>query len=348
MSTLRVVVVEDSPTQRAVLVQVLEAGGDISVVGQAASTDEAVKMVRSLRPDIVTMDLELPGGGGEAAISQIMRTAPVPILVLSSLVADRGGRAAVGALNAGAATVMPKPGVWNGGAGTALRRRLTLIAEVPMVRRRQGGDAPAAAPALPPRRLTVAGGRHGPPVIALGASTGGPQALAIVVRGLASASVPILCVQHIHDSFASGFGGWLQEASGVTVRFVEPGQSLAPGVVHLPPAGHHLLLNPDGRVGLATEPVTIHRPSVDELFTSVASSAGSSARAALLTGMGEDGAAGLLAISEAGGRTVIQDRKTCVVYGMPGAAEKLGAAQQILPVEEIAPAILSTFVRAAA
>jgi two-component system chemotaxis response regulator CheB len=335
---LRVVVAESSPSQRAALVGALEAGGDILVVAQAGTSAEVEAAVARVRPDAITVALEL-SGGGQPAIERIMAATPVPILVVSGLVADRGCRAARAALDAGATDVMAKPERWTDEAAASLRRRLRVARGVPVITRRarQPGRPPDAAPT-----------RQGQPVIALGASTGGPQALAEVLRSLRSVDAPILCVQHMHSSFAEHFATWLAHSARIPVIVATDGMIMTPGSVHLAPAGQHLRMAPQLRIALSPDPDTINRPSIDELFSSVARHAGGGARAALLTGMGADGARGLLAVRDAGGTTFAQDEATSAIYGMPQAAAELGAAQQILALSRLGPALRATLPRAAA
>jgi two-component system chemotaxis response regulator CheB len=334
-----VVVAEHSPTQRAALVLALEGGGDIVVVGQAATAAEAQAAVERERPDVLTMGLEMPGGGGQQAIERIMAHAPVPILGLSSTVGEGASRAKDAALDAGAANVMATPQRWTGAQAAALRRALRVLRGVPVVTRRPRHHAPPRPPGA------VLSGQE---VVALGASVGGPPALVTVLRELRGLDAPILCVQHIHSSFAERFAGWLGQNAGIPVVLATDGMTLTPGTVHLAPADRHLRMGARRHLTLSEDPETINRPSIDELFLSVARHAGAGARAALLTGMGDDGALGLLAIREAGGATFAQDKATSVVYGMPQVAARLGAVQQILALERIGPALAGTLPRLAA
>jgi two-component system chemotaxis response regulator CheB len=332
LDRVRVVVVEDSPTQRAHIVSVLSADGDIEVVGTAASVGDAVTMVAELRPDVVTMDLELPGAtrsayGGIDAITDIMEATPTPILVLSVHAPERSSSPAIEALAAGASDVFPKTGVMTTDGAVALRRRLRILSRVPVVagRRTAGGTQP-------PRR------RDALPVIALAASTGGPGVLRTVISALRGVPAPILVVQHIHPEFVRSFAGWLEETTLMPVMVGEHGADARPGVVHVAPADTHLRLGPGRQLLLNAEPELLSRPSADELLTSVAT-AGAQAIAAVLTGMGDDGARGLLAIRRAGGRTFAQDAATATVDGMPRAARELQAAERVLSPEELGPAI---------
>lgn len=330
---VRVVVVEDSPTQRAHIVGVLSAEGDIEVVGQADTVPDAVRLVAELRPDAVTMDLELPGAtnstyGGIDAITIIMATTPTPILVLSVHAPARTTSPAMEALASGAADVFPKSGALDADGAVALRRRLRILSRVPVVARRATRPGPPPIP----RREEL-------PVVALAASTGGPGALRTVISALRGVPAPVLVVQHIHPEFVQSFAGWLEETTLMPVTVGEHGADARPGVVHVAPADTHMRLGPGRRIVLGAEPELLSRPSADELLNSVAENAGGHAIAAVLTGMGDDGARGLLAIRQAGGRTFAQDGESATVDGMPRAARELQAAGQILPPEDIGPAI---------
>jgi two-component system, chemotaxis family, protein-glutamate methylesterase/glutaminase len=328
---LRVVVVEDSATQRAHLVRLLEADGDIEVVAEATDRADAISAVLRTDPDVVTMDLEMPGTlpgdelAGLRAVRTIMATAPVPILGISVHADEERSSVAMEALAAGAAEVRPRPQDEGDHDGAGLRNRVRMLSGVKVVTRR------TASP--PPKPLA------GAPVVALGASTGGPPALGTVVGELRGIAAPILVVQHIHAEFVTSLVSWLATATGLPTSIAEDGLEPEPGAVYLAPAGKHMRVTRGGTISLSEEPKSLHMPSVDELFGSIAAHAGRSAVAALLTGMGEDGAAGLAAIRAAGGCTFAQDEKTSAVYGMPRAAARQSAADRVLPLEDIGPSI---------
>lgn len=344
--TVRVLVVEDSAVQRAHLVQLLSAAPDIQVVGQAAEVGEAIRLAQELRPALVTMDLELPGGtsgdlGGLEAIRAIMRAHPIPILVLSLHAPSREATPALDALDAGAIDVLPKPGAADAVAAETLRRRVRLLSRVPMVRRRVVPPPPAAggapAPPLGPPVGTVREGTL--PVIALAASTGGPGALRTVIAQLRRVAAPILVVQHIHPEFVASFASWLQETTLMPVAIPVDGETARPGTVYVAPADTHLRLTHQRVIGLDPEPELLSRPSADELLKSVAAHAGSYAIGAVLSGMGDDGAEGLLCIRRAGGRTFAQDGESSTVDGMPRASRELGGAEHVLPVDRLGAAL---------
>lgn len=340
-SPVRVVVVEDSRVQRAALVPLLEADGTIRVVGQAGCADEAVRVIAVQAPDVVTMDLEMPGGtdtvpGGLVAIDKVMSSRAVPILVLSGHIAARGDTLAIDALAAGAVDVFPKAPQWTPQAGAALRRRLTVLSRLQMVTRRRREPA-----------MRVPRG-EGMPVVGLAASTGGPSALRAILPALAGVPAPVLVVQHIHPDFTASFAQWLQDSTGVPAVLAEDGVPARPGTVYVAPPHVHLRLAPGRLLALGREPALIARPSCDELLGSLAVHAGRSAIGVVLTGMGDDGARGLLEIRRQGGATFAQDGASATVDGMPRAARELGAAGATLALADLGHAVAEAVRRVAA
>ena len=336
----RVVVVEDSLVQRANLIAVLEADGDITVVGEATTAVEAISMVTALRPDVVTLDLNIPAGGGQYALEQIMANTPTPILVLSATVHDGTSVPAIEALVGGALLAVPKPARWTPAFEDELRRSVRMIRTVPVIRHIRGAlrSRPVDAAVMTPTATRPLG--PGSCVVAIAASTGGPPALATVLRGLAQLTVPVLIVQHIHPDFVQGFIDWMSKVSPLPVVLAHDGQALRGGCIHVGPGGTHLRIDRDWRVELAQAPRSVHRPSADQLFESVAARAGANGVGVLLTGMGEDGAAGMAAMHRCGARTIAQDEATSAVYGMPRAAVRLGVVDQQLPLPAVADAIV--------
>ena len=345
----RVVVVEDSPTQRAFLRQSLEADGDIIVVGEAGTVATAVAAVAHGQPDLVTVDLDIPGGG-HTLIERIMRSNPRPILVLSGQVGRRSPET-TRALGAGAAAVMEKPLRWDEATQNELRRRVRGLRGMKRmaVTINPAAEGPAATPAQTASRMAARSAALSPPpaganrprrrgrtVVALAASTGGPGAVAAVLRGIVGIDVPVVLVQHIGAQSVPGLADWLTKTSGWNVSIATDGELLVPGHVLLGPYGQHLVVNEPNRVAVVDEPMTAHKPSADVLFTSLARSIGKSTVAAILTGMGNDGAAGLLAVRDAGGVTIAQDEATSAVFGMPKAAIELGAARHTVALDDIA------------
>lgn len=332
MKRTRVLVVEDSRVQRELLVRALEGGGDIDVVGQADEAARAIELAGALRPDLVLLDLHIPGTG-LAVIAGVMASTPMPILVLSALVGSAGSSAAVEALAAGAVEALPKPTRWDADAEEQLRRRVRVLRDVAVVRRRSppGAPAGAAATVVPARAATV---------VAVAASTGGPAAIAKVLAGLTGLRAPVLVVQHLHPSFVEPFAEWMARVSQLEVSVARHGMQPRPGCVYIAPGEQHLLLTRGRRLALSPSPVSTHVPSADVLFESVADAVGASAVGVLLTGMGEDGARGLVRLREAGAMTIAQDAASAAVDGMPAAARRLGGATMSLPLEQIPLAVL--------
>ena len=333
---IRVVVVEDSLVQRAHLVRALEADGDITVVGQATDAHEAIDVVRSQKPDVVTLDLGIPGGGGVHAIEQIMAFSPVPILVLSASVTGRESQAAVEALLAGAVDALPKAASWGADAERAVRERVRVLRGVSVVRHPRGRLAAGRAA----RSAAGATSRTATPIVAIGASTGGPAALATVLAGFGGLGAAVLVVQHLHPGFIDGFVSWMRRVSGLPVEIATDGAALRSGVVYVGPGEVHLKVGRDDHIVLDPEPPSLHRPSVNVLFSSLAVRSDRRRVGVLLTGMGDDGAAGLLALRRSGAVTIAQDEATSIVYGMPHAARRMDAATRVLPLEEIAAAVM--------
>jgi two-component system chemotaxis response regulator CheB len=344
MATVRVLIVEDSLTIRHRLGEILRADPEIEVVGEAENGKRAIEQCSELRPDVVTLDMMLPVMSGLAATEYIMAHCPTPILIVSSSI-NRGELfKTYDALAAGAVDVLEKPrgdesdGDWerNFCATVKLVSRIKVITHV---RARLGGSRPPApAPAPPPD--------NSPPpilglhrVVAIGASTGGPAALVEVLHALpVGFSIPLIVVLHIDEVFGSAFAEWLDGQTQHRVAYAREGEPVASytGRVAMAPPGRHLVVRGQAFHLTSTPPRHSCRPSIDILFESVASEYGATAAACILTGMGRDGAAGLLEIRKMGGFTVAQDEATSTVYGMPREAKLIGAAQRVLPLDAIA------------
>jgi len=350
----RVLIAEDSAVVRALLTQILAADSAIEVVGEAKDGLEAVRLTRELNPDVVTMDIRMPVLDGFEATRRIMETTPTPIVVVSASVNESDLNISFNAIKAGALAVVEKPrGLAHPeyqSIASQLRRTIRAMAGVKLVRRwtrerARGADpitAPAAVPPRAPLRLPIPGRELR--VVGVGASTGGPAALLTVFAGLPPAlPFPILAVQHIAPGFGAGLVRWLTAELHRDVRTAEGGERAEPGVIYIAPDGAHLELAARGRLRLTQDdPYRGHRPSVNTLFTSLAKLAGSDAIGVLLTGMGDDGAEGLLAMRRAGAVTIAQDEQSATIYGMPRVAAEIGAAEHVLPLEAIAPAIART------
>jgi len=337
MTRLRVLVVEDSLTVRMHLCELLDADPAFDLVGQAEDGKQAIELCQALRPDVISLDMMMPVMSGLAATEYIMAYCPTPILVVSSSV-NRGELfRTYEALAAGALDVIEKPRPDQEGWGGQYLAMLKLVARIKVVTHLRGRRSAPLVPAAVPAPL--APGMR-PQLVAIGASTGGPRALVEVLGVLpADFPLPLLVVIHIAEPFGSAFASWLNDHCALAVQLARHGQPLPAHGVVLAAPDLHLQLR--GRT-LACErgPERLScRPSVDVLFESVARECGASAVAVLLTGMGQDGARGMLAVRGAGGLTVAQDEASCVVYGMPREAALLGAAQRILPLAEIGPAL---------
>ncbi len=331
---VRVLVVDDSVVVREILKRMLESDPAIKVVGMAADGGEAVELTAQLRPDLVTMDLVMPGMDGMEATERIMAYHPTPVLFFSSYFDREGMYSRPDALAAGALDIMDKPTLvpdkgWEAVAGP-LVEKVKVLAQVPVVTHMHG------AYALARQRLRTRVGVAARPavdVVAIGASSGGPRVLEELLSSLpATYALAVLVIQHMAEGFMTGLLRWLQQRCLLPVRVAEEGDAILPRRVLFTPDWAHLVVQPDGRLHLSEgDPVNGHRPSVDVTFKSLAKVYGARAAGILLTGMGSDGAAGLLAIRQAGGVTHVQDEESCVVFGMPRAAIELGAAQHVLP-----------------
>lgn len=342
---INVLVAEDSPTIRAFLTAILEGEPDIKVIGAVADGTAAVEAARHLRPDVVTMDIHMPGLDGFAATREIMETAPVPIVIVSGAVQDEMA-ATFKAVEAGALAFVRRPA----GLGddrheseaAALVTTVRLMSEVKVVRRWKRPPAIADRVAAPPASPTALPG-PGPALVAVGASTGGPLALQAILAALpADFPLPILVVQHIAQGFVQGYADWLGTGSALPVSVAVHGQPPLPGHVYVAPDDRHLLIDAQGRLRLeAGPPEAGLRPAVAALFRSVAEHVGRRAVGVLLSGMGSDGSDELCRLRALGAITIAQDAASSVVHGMPGVAIDRGGASFVLPPAEIAAKLVS-------
>jgi len=349
-----VLIVEDSAVVRELLRHTLESDPGLRVVGTACNGVEALRMVERVAPDVITMDIHMPGIGGFDVTRRIMETRPTPIVIVSGTpnVAERV--MAFRAVEAGALAVLPTPvGVGHPEYeenAAELIRTVKLMSEVKVVRRwRARGAAGGAALCPPAREAREAREAVKFPVemVAIGASTGGPMALQSIVSGLPpDFRAPILVVQHIATGFADGFAGWLGQSSSLPVQLGTHNTPILPGNIYIAPDGHHMQAGPGGRLVLSREaPENGLRPSVGCLFRSVAKVYGRRSAGVLLSGMGKDGAPELKLMKDHGAVTIAQDRESSVIHGMPGEAIRLGGTTWVLPPEKIATA-LATLVSA--
>jgi two-component system chemotaxis response regulator CheB len=340
---LRIVVAEDSPTARRLLVEILRADPALTVAGEAKDGVEAVELVQRLRPDLVTMDIQMPRMDGLDATRRIMTEVPTPVVVVSTLV-ERDIQTSMAALRAGALAVLQKPVGPESpdfdAESRRLRDTLKAMAEVKVVRRWPERTAPPSPPLVPVPTPVV----QRPAVVALAASTGGPAALHRVLSELpADFPVPLLVVQHIALGFSQGFATWLGTAGPLPVKVAEDGETLLPGHVYLAPDDRHLGLYGEGRAEVSRgAPVHGFRPSATWLFRSVARAHGPRSLAVVLTGMGQDGLEGVRELREAGGYVLAQDEPSSVVYGMPGVVVGAGLAHEVVPLPSIAARLLQS------
>lgn len=323
---IRALVVGCSAAERVHVAQILQADNDISVVAQAATIEEALQQMRRHSPDVVVIDLTICAGTG-ATVERIAGLMPVPVVALSPRFSDGSSTLAAEALAAGALEVLPTPRHHNSGDAALIREAVRVLRRVVIIQRKQHQRVPQLG--------------AGNPLVAIAASTGGPAALAEVVSGLGQLQAPVLIVQHLYPDFVPGFVRWLQRGSGLPVELARSNVTPSPGVVYVAPGGTHLKVGRYRKLVLDEMPKGPHQPSADELFASLAMNVGDAAVAVLLTGMGSDGATGLLAVRRAGGVTIAQDEATCAVFGMPKAAAELGAVDVLVPLWQIPAAIIA-------
>ncbi len=341
---IRVVIVDDSAVVRQVLSKRLAESPGIEVLGSASDPIFAMTLMNRSWPDVVILDIEMPRMDGITFLKKIMATRPTPVVICSTL-SQRGARATMDAFAAGAAGVVPKP-------TTGLKQFMTddsgdIVAAVraaaagKVARLNRIVPAPAAAAAAHPAPVAAAAGTDR--LIAIGTSTGGTQALETVLTALPRNSPGIVIVQHMPEKFTAAFAERMDMLSTIAVREAADGDAVEAGLALVAPGGRHMQVLGDGarfRVKVSDgPPVNRHRPSVDVLFRSVARVAGRRALGVIMTGMGDDGARGLLEMRTAGALTVAQDEATCVVHGMPKEAVRLGAVDREVPLTAIAEVI---------
>jgi two-component system chemotaxis response regulator CheB len=333
---IRVVLAEDSETCRQLLTAVLESDGELKIVGHAPDGQSAVALTEALRPDVVVMDAHMPVMDGFVATRQIMLQSPTPIVIVSATMDVASVAASMRALEAGALTLLPKPQGPSAPGFDELARAFVntvrAMADVKVVRRWNGVVAHGPRPPeLPDPRKRVR-------VIGVGASTGGPAALQHILHDLPERlEVPMLVVQHIAHGFLEGLTTWLQAVTTFRVTVAEQGERPQAGCVYFAPDHCHLAVGRDGSIDLTQrKPVSGFVPSATVLFESLAEAFGASAVGLILTGMGQDGVAGLTALRRVGATVIAQDEETSVVFGMPKAAVEAGVTSSVLPLPLIA------------
>lgn len=341
-SRIKVLVVDDSAIVRKVLTDALSAESDIEVVGTAPDPFVARDKILSLNPDVLTLDIEMPRMDGVTFLKKLMHYRPMPVIVISSL-GTASSRAAIEALEAGAIDVLAKPG----GPQSVGELRLSLASKIRTARiARLRVPSPHEHPqTAPPAPLNASKSFPASAVIAIGASTGGTEAIQKVLVDFPENCPGVVITQHIPAVFSHSFANRLNELCAIRVREAKDGDRVEPGLALVAPGNFHMLLRRSlsgYQVEIKDGPlVCFQRPAVDVLFHSVAEASGPHATAALLTGMGSDGAQGMLALKKAGARTIAQDEASCVVFGMPREAIRQGAVDRVLPLPAIAQALLA-------
>ncbi len=345
MANTRVLIVDDSLTVRKYLAELLNADPELEVVGEAEDGKQAIEMCRTLRPDVITLDMMLPVMSGVAVTEYVMAYCPTPILVVSASTNRGELYKTYDALAAGAVDVFEKATggeanvTWERGLVSAVK----IVSRVRVITHIRGKLGPLGKIPFASAGSSRSNGCLPKKLIAIGGSTGGPAAIVEIVRGLpGNFPIPILLVIHIGAPFSAAFAEWLDGLSPFRVRYAKDGEPVPArgetGMVMAPP-GLHLVVH-RGKLRLTSEPERNScRPSVDALFESLAKEMGGQTAACLLTGMGRDGAAGLLALRHSGALTIAQDETSSVVFGMPKEAIQMGAVDRILPLDQIAPAL---------
>ncbi|WP_460595094.1 chemotaxis-specific protein-glutamate methyltransferase CheB [Geomonas sp. Red276] len=340
---IRVLIADDSLLVRQVLTDILEESGEeIAVIGYACNGKEAAERTVGLKPDLVIMDLVMPGVDGMEGIEKIMANTPTPVLVLSAALEGCEGDQPGNAIRRGALDVMLKPDLGAPGALRVFSQR--LIEKVKVLGGIKVTRHPRRKPSPPRQEETRQQPSVPPKILAIGASTGGPRAVMTLLRELpANFPASVFVVQHIAHGFAAGFATWLDRECALPVRVAEDGDRFLPGLALVAPDGCHMTVS-DGKIKLVQgEPVNCCRPSIDVFFNSLAEQKCNQVVSLLLSGMGKDGAQGLLRIREQGGTTLVQDEGSCAVFGMPKAAIGLRAADQVLPLDRMPSAISRLF-----
>ncbi len=349
---IRILIVDDSATARLLLRMIFERDPELVIVGEARNGREALARCVELQPNIVTMDINMPGMDGYEAIRLIMSESPRPIVVLTAADSSTMLNVSFKAMELGALSVLEKPGTKPGTEFNTdiLINEIKTMAGVKVVSRPLWLQKRSHSPGTLQMPAAVAGPRapaDRPGIIGIGVSTGGPPALQTILLGMAPALTsavgcpPIVIVQHMSRGFIRGLADWLAQTTRVPCRVIEDGQVLQTGNAYLAPDDRHLVIRRGGIAALdLSTAIDGHRPSVTALLESLALSFGSRAIGVLLTGMGQDGARGLLAMRNAGGYTIAQDENSSVVYGMPKVAVDIGAAMESLPIDQIAERLL--------
>lgn len=356
INKIKVLVVDDSAFMRKAISNMIESDPALEVIGTARDGEDGLQKIESLKPDIVTLDVEMPRMDGLTALKIIMEKMPLPVLMLSSLTVE-GAYATMEALEIGAVDFVPKN--LDNLSLNIVKVRDDLVEKIKAVAgsrhifkkpspfpRKEFPSSSIARPAVPPSAHGITAHRRAS-IVAIGTSTGGPRALQDVLSSLpADFPVGITVVQHMPPAFIGPFAERLNQICALHVKTAEEGESVKPGMALIAPGNHHLVFRrvhaADVRVKLAPEPSdSLHRPSVDQMMLSVAKTYGGSSIGVILTGMGHDGRDGLKAVKETQGRVIAQDEESCVVYGMPKAVVDLGIADKIVPLGKVAGELIN-------
>ncbi|MDQ7002535.1 MAG: chemotaxis response regulator protein-glutamate methylesterase [Ghiorsea sp.] len=350
---IKVLIIDDSALVRQMLTKILEGAAGIEVVGTAQDPLVARNKIKQLNPDVLTLDVEMPRMDGLTFLSNLMRLRPMPVVMVSSLT-QKGADVTLDALALGAVDFVSKPAALGGGldayADEIVRKvRMASGAKVTAIKRGKPKvlevGTKHSADVVISRKTGKSHFRTTEKIIALGASTGGTEATAQVLAALPSGFPAVVISQHLPVAFSASYAKRLNDNVQMKVKLAEHGEQIIPGHVYLAPGEKHLLVHRDGARYVCHlhdgPPVNRHRPSVDVMFRSVAQNVGSNAIGVMLTGMGDDGAEGMKEMLDAGAYTLIQDEATSVVWGMPGAAYKLGAAKDVQPLSNIAATLLN-------
>jgi two-component system, chemotaxis family, protein-glutamate methylesterase/glutaminase len=357
-SPIKVLIVEDSAIASAILQKLLAFSPDIEVVGIARSGKQALDLLPKVQPHVICTDLHMQPMDGLELTRKVMATYPRPILVISASVQREDTQTVFQLMAAGAVDVFPKPVAGlspdNAHIRTELITKIKVLSGVKVFTRRSQ-PLPSPKPTQPstlslPAKFRGSANNASPvpiQILTIGGSTGGPQAFGVILSQLPGQfPIPILCTLHISQGFLQGFIDWLNAACLLNVKIAQMGEYPMPGTVYFAPERKHLTLDAKGRLmHMDGDAIDGHCPSVTAMFQSVAQFYGKAAASILLTGMGKDGANGMLAIALNGGKTIAQDESSCVVFGMPKEAIQLGAAQHILPLQNIAPFILDQMIK---
>ncbi|ALT77577.1 MULTISPECIES: protein-glutamate methylesterase/protein-glutamine glutaminase [unclassified Roseateles] len=352
MAKTKVVVVDDSALVRSILTEIINRQPDMECIGAAADPLLAREMIRTLNPDVITLDIEMPRMDGLDFLSRLMRLRPMPVVMVSTLT-ERGAEVTLKALELGAVDFVAKPKIGVADGIRLLADDITdkiRIASKAHIRRAPPGPAAAAAPGAPPAAphkpvsMASLGRLSTEKIIFIGASTGGTEATKDVLVNLPADCPAVVITQHMPPGFTKSYAARLDGLCRIRVKEAQDGERILPGHGYIAPGGFHLSVERSGANYIARvqdgEPVNRHKPSVEVLFHSAARVVGPNALGIMLTGMGADGAKAMKVMKDAGSYNLVQDEATCVVFGMPREAIAAGAADEVLPLNQIAPRLI--------